>query len=221
MPTVEENLNLVGHAIKKYFSGGKDYGHIGFSQEDLFQIGSIGLIKAAKGYDDSLGFKFSTYAIRHITGEIYSELNRKSALIKYPRNIKMISLKLINRGVNYTIKSIMDEFELSKYSATLVLDCISNYQLPSLDEELPHTGGAVLFETIKCEDYLDPESELRERLSVLDELEFKIITMSLEGKSQKEISEVVGIAQPSVSRRIKKSIAKINMHFPESFVGGV
>ena len=53
---IEDNIGLV-HSIAKRFTGrGVDY-------EDLFQTGCVGLIKAVDNFDESKGFKFSTYAV--------------------------------------------------------------------------------------------------------------------------------------------------------------
>ena len=55
--------------------------------DDLIQIGYIGLLKAIKGFDEEKGFKFSTYAVPVITGEIRSQLRDQGA-IKISRSIK-------------------------------------------------------------------------------------------------------------------------------------
>lgn len=59
---VADNLNLVRYVIKKYYR--KDIKRVGY--EDLFQLGCIGLFKAAQAYDESMGLKFSTLASRAI-----------------------------------------------------------------------------------------------------------------------------------------------------------
>lgn len=60
---IKENMGLV-YAVARRFLGR------GIEQEDLFQIGSIGLIKAVDKFDPSLRFVFITYAVPMITGEI-------------------------------------------------------------------------------------------------------------------------------------------------------
>ena len=60
---VEKNLGLVQHVVKRYIGRGVD-------AEDLFQKGSIGLIKAIDKFDLSYEVKFSTYAVPMIAGEI-------------------------------------------------------------------------------------------------------------------------------------------------------
>lgn len=69
MVNVEEHLSLVKFTIKKYFIIFDQ-----FDYEEKYQIGCIGLIKAAKNFDDTLGIKFSHYAIIWIKGEITNYL---------------------------------------------------------------------------------------------------------------------------------------------------
>ena len=82
---IEENIGLV-HSIAKRFTGrGVDY-------EDLFQTGCIGLIKAVDNFDESKGFRFSTYAVPVIMGEI-RRIFRDGGAIKVSRALKEKSVK--------------------------------------------------------------------------------------------------------------------------------
>ena len=60
---IEQNLGLVHHIVKRFLGRG-------YEAEDLFQIGTIGLIKAIDKFDTSFDVKFSTYAVPLIAGEI-------------------------------------------------------------------------------------------------------------------------------------------------------
>ncbi len=82
---IEDNIGLV-HSIAKRFTGrGVDY-------EDLFQTGCVGLIKAVDNFDESKGFKFSTYAVPVIMGEI-RRIFRDGGAIKVSRALKEKSVK--------------------------------------------------------------------------------------------------------------------------------
>lgn len=65
---ITDNLKLVRFVMKRYFNNTHD--------EDLFQIGCLGLVKAAKAFDENKGFNFSTFAIKVITNEFFM-LSRK------------------------------------------------------------------------------------------------------------------------------------------------
>ncbi len=75
----------------------------GEEADDLIQIGYIGLIKAIKGFDKARGFKFSTYAVPLITGEIKSQM-RDTGRIKMSRSLKA-DMSLIRKAENnYILK---------------------------------------------------------------------------------------------------------------------
>ena len=82
---IEINLPLVSSISKKFINRGYDY-------EDIFQIGSMGLVKAINNFDDNFNVKFSTYAVPMIMGEI-KRFIRDDGIIKVSRNVKNFSKK--------------------------------------------------------------------------------------------------------------------------------
>ena len=68
-----KNMGLV-HSIAARFP------YSGVEYEDLVQIGSLGLLKAIRNFDESKGFAFSTYAVPVITGEIKRFLRDDGAI---------------------------------------------------------------------------------------------------------------------------------------------
>jgi RNA polymerase sporulation-specific sigma factor len=61
---VERNLRLVAHVVRKYESTGED-------MEDLISIGTIGLIKGIKTFDNEKGVKLATYVARCVENEVF------------------------------------------------------------------------------------------------------------------------------------------------------
>ena len=74
------NMGLVYSVVKRFCGRG-------YEKEDLIQIGSIGLIRAAERFDMSFGVQFSTYAIPMIIGEI-KRFIRDDGIIKVSRSLK-------------------------------------------------------------------------------------------------------------------------------------
>ena len=83
---IEINLPLVASISKKFLNRGYEY-------EDIFQIGSIGLVKAINNFDLNFNVKFSTYAVPMIIGEIKRFL-RDDGMIKVSRNVKSLARKI-------------------------------------------------------------------------------------------------------------------------------
>ena len=83
---VQENIGLVWSLVRRFNNRGYD-------MEDLFQIGSIGLLKSIEKFDLSFNVKFSTYAVPMIVGEIKRFL-RDDGIIKVSRSLKETAYKI-------------------------------------------------------------------------------------------------------------------------------
>ena len=94
---VTENMGLIWSIVRRFTGRGYD-------PEDLFQIGSIGLMKAIDKFDMSFEVKFSTYAVPMITGEIKRFL-RDDGMIKVSRSIKEMGtrVKCVREALNFTL----------------------------------------------------------------------------------------------------------------------
>lgn len=77
---MEENAPLVYKLARSFTGRGCEF-------EDLVQIGSIGMLKAIRSFDESRGFAFSTYAVPLIVGEIRRYL-RDDGTVKVSRRLK-------------------------------------------------------------------------------------------------------------------------------------
>lgn len=86
---VEENTGLIWCVVKRFYGRGTE-------AEDLFQIGSIGLLKAIDKFDLGYDVKFSTYAVPMITGEIKRFL-RDDGMLKVSRSLKEMHIKHIRQ----------------------------------------------------------------------------------------------------------------------------
>ena len=77
---VEENLGLIWSVVKRFFGRGVE-------ADDLFQLGSLGFLKAVEGFDPAFCTQFSTYAVPKIAGEIRRFL-RDDGAVKVSRGMK-------------------------------------------------------------------------------------------------------------------------------------
>ena len=106
---VTQNMGLVYTVAKKFINRGTEF-------EDLVQIGSIGLIKASKKFNEELGYQFSTYAVNLIIGEIKRYL-RDDGIVKISRKIKenMTKIKLAAEYLRKEMDREPTIKELSEY----------------------------------------------------------------------------------------------------------
>lgn len=117
-----ENTGLVWCIVKRFFGRGTD-------SEDLFQIGSIGLLKAIDKFDLNYDVKFSTYAVPMISGEIRRFL-RDDGMIKVSRSLKETAYKAflarerLQKKYNRepTMEELAAELEVEKEELAMALD---------------------------------------------------------------------------------------------------
>ena len=210
----EENTGLIYSVAKRFLGRGVE-------MEDLFQIGSIGLLKAVDKFDMSYDVKFSTYAVPMIIGEIRRYL-RDNNSIRVSRSLRDIAYKTIYTRENYmrqhlkepTIAEIADEIGIDKEMIVYAMDAI---QSPvSLFEPVYSEGGDTLYVMDQISDKKNLEENwvedisLRDAMNRLGERERHIIDLRFyEGKTQMEVSKEVGISQAQVSRLEKNALKQI------------
>ena len=127
---VEENVGLIWCVVKRFYGRGVE-------PEDLFQIGSIGLIKAIDKFDTSFQVRFSTYAVPMISGEIKRFL-RDDGMVKVSRTIKENGWKLhrasekllYEMGREPTIDELSQETGIMKEDIVMALE--ANTEIESI-----------------------------------------------------------------------------------------
>ncbi|MGN0308675.1 MAG: sigma-70 family RNA polymerase sigma factor [Lachnospiraceae bacterium] len=140
---IEKNLGLVHHIVKRFSGRGVD-------MEDLFQIGTIGLMKAIDKFDLSFGVKFSTYAVPLISGEIKRFL-RDDGLVKVSRSLKENGWK-VNRalehqkrekGTDMTLEELAKATGLNREEIIMAME--ANIQVESLYKSVYQSDGSEIY----------------------------------------------------------------------------
>lgn len=204
------NMRLVLSIIQRFNIKGDN-------ADDVFQVGMIGLIKSIDNFDQSLGVKFSTYAVPMIIGEIRRFLRDNNA-VKVSRSLRDIAYKamqakqeILKTSINDpTIDDIARKLEIPVRDVACALDAIS--EPVSLYETVygEDNENVLVMDQIKdldTENNLIEQTVLRDALSTLDEREKQILFLRYyDGKTQTEISKEIGISQAQVSRLEKNAI---------------
>lgn len=200
---IEQNLGLVHSCARKFIGRGIEY-------DDLYSSGCVGLIKAIDNFDESLGFKLSTYAVPVILGEI-KRLFRDGGMIKVSRTLKELSLKASKIAQNYK-KQNGDDIPISLLSQKLGVDVYKASEALSLSTPVmsltAHTddGEKTLdIPTVSIEDEIIERLSLADLLSTLDERDRQLITLRyFKHKTQVQVAQQLNMTQVQVSRKEKK-----------------
>ncbi len=188
--------------------------------DDVFQVGTIGLMKAIDNFNPDIGVRFSTYAVPMIIGEIRRYL-RDNNPVKVTRSLRDIAYRALSAREKLqkqttdepTIDEIAKELDIKTSDVAFALDAISEplslYETVYNDDD----GNFLVLDQLKDptnEDSWLEKSALKDALTSLDERERQILTLRYyEGKTQMEISSQIGISQAQVSRLEKNAIKSL------------
>lgn len=206
---VEENLGLIWSIVKRYTRKTVD-------NDDLYQLGCLGFLKAVQGFDTQFGTQFSTYAVPKIAGEIRRFL-RDDGAVKVGRSMREQAQTLYTARERLR-QSLGREPALSELSEAtgLAPEEIARTELAtnapeSLQQEM--ADGLTLEGTLGTE---APEEGLVERIALreaIDHLPEKermtILLRFFKGLTQEQTARIVGVSQVQISRLEHRGLEKL------------
>ena len=209
---LQKNSGLVWSVVRRFT-------HRGYDAEDLFQIGSIGLIKAVKRFDSSYEVRFSTYAVPLITGEIKRFL-RDDGIIKVSRHYKEINNKALTVRQKLecelmrepTMGEIAEALSISVYDLTEAMEactpCDSIYRTVSEEGKSEMYLLDKIFGT--SDETMADKASLKCAIDRLTERERNIIAYRyFMDETQSKVAKRMGISQVQVSRIEKKVLMRL------------
>ncbi|MBQ3005827.1 MAG: RNA polymerase sporulation sigma factor SigG [Clostridia bacterium] len=210
---ISGNLRLVLRVIQRFTNRGEN-------PDDLFQVGCIGLIKSIDNFDMTQNVRFSTYAVPMIIGEIRRYLRDNNA-VRVSRSMRDTAYHAMQAKEELTIKldreptieEIAKHLDVKKEDVVLALEAI--VEPVSLFEPVYSDGGDTIYIMDQVGDHNDDngwidEILLKEEISKLSPREKKILSLRfMQGKTQMEVAEEVGISQAQVSRIEKSALKQI------------
>lgn len=210
---VTNNSGLVWSIVNRFLGRG-------YSKEELYQVGCIGLIKAVQRFDVKFEVKISTFAVPYIMGEI-KRFIRDDGPIKVSRSIKELGAKireiqrdyLAKNGKDIKISEIATILNTSIEDIAIALD--ASRPLDSIDEEL-YEGDDTESKISKISNNKDEMGELINKMTIrklIKELEAReqeiIVLRYYKQKTQVEVAKALGISQVQVSRIEKKILLEM------------
>ena len=205
-----ENNNLIKSIVRRYLGKGVEY-------DDLYQLASMGLLKAVTGFDESFGVRFSTYAVPMIAGEI-KRFMRDDGSIKVSRAIKSLAKRInifveeysLIHGNQPSVKEIAKEFDLPESEVVFTMG--STHMPVSIysQGEYKDKKTQELLDKLPVEDRQEEivdSLQLKSAIEVLPEREKKVIILRyFRDMTQSEVALMLGVSQVQVSRIENKVI---------------
>ncbi len=213
---IVNHSNLVHYLANKYANKGEPL-------EDLYQVGSVGLIKAIDGFDPSRGLEFTTYATPTIMGEIKRHFRDKGWNVRVPRRLQDLSIK-VNAATDTLTRELQRSpsvTEIAEYLDASVDDVLEAMESSSAYSALPLETGTgeddeapSVIDKIGVEDKglesADDRVLLADVLKEFPPRERDILKMRFdEGLTQVEIAKRLGVSQVQVSRLLRRTIQKL------------
>lgn len=204
---VEENAGLIWSVARRFMGRGAE-------PDDLYQLGSLGFLKAIEGFDLQYGTQFSTYAVPKIAGEIRRFL-RDDGAVKVSRSIKEQATTIKSArsrltaalGRDPTIQEISRQTGFSPEEIALAETATAATE--SIQRETGDEGFTlenVLTDT-ESEDRMVEKIALRQAVDALPEREKMVINLRyFHCLTQQRVAKVMSISQVQVSRIEKKAL---------------
>ena len=200
---IRENLGLV-HACAKRFKGR------GIEYDDLYQAGCVGLVKAFDNFNSELGYKFSTYAVPVIIGEI-KRLFRDGGAVKVSRGLKELSLKVtrevqrfaLENGREPTVKELSEIMSIEPEQVSEALTVSMQPLSLTLSDDDGESQADIPVQS--PDESITEIMSLNTEISRLDERDRKMIELRyFKGMTQSQAAKLLDMTQVQVSRREKK-----------------
>ena len=207
---IEDNSRLVWSIVRRFNGRGYDI-------EDLYQIGSIGLIKAIQRFDTSFEVRLSTYAVPYILGEI-KRFIRDDGPVKVSRSIKELNTKInelkrqyLLNGKEITLEQICKELKIQKEDAIIAMESTNAVESMDAAANAENKDGKqmTIFDKLSTgkneEELITNKMVINQLLNELKDRDKEIILLRFfKEKTQTEVANILGISQVQVSRIERK-----------------
>ena len=206
---IVENSRLIWSVVRRYTGRGAE-------QEDLYQLGCIGFLKAIHGFDPDFGTQFSTYAVPKIAGEMRRFL-RDDGTVKVSRTLRERSARIAQARTELSA-ALGREPVLSELAEYLTLEpediAMVETATASVTSLSAETGEGLTLESVLgdegMEDALVEQLDLRAAIARLPERERTVIDLRyFRAFTQERTARVIGVSQVQVSRIERRAVERL------------
>ena len=225
---IEQYMSLVRSLARRYSYRGEQL-------EDLVQIGAIALIKAIDRFDLERGVELTTYATPNIIGEIKRHFRDKGWSVRVPRRLQELSAKVNQASDELTnqLQRSPSVAEIADRLGTTVDEVLEAMESSSAYSSVPLEGGGSSDDDESpsvIDHYVTEDADLAasdDRIVLEDAIadfsprEQDVIRMRfVDGLTQVEIAERMGISQVQVSRLLRRTLRRLQDKIdPEGIMG--
>lgn len=204
-----ENSRLIWSVVRRYVGRGVE-------QDDLYQLGCIGFLKAIQGFDPAFGTQFSTYAVPKIAGEMRRFL-RDDGTVKVSRTLRERSARIAQARTELTA-ALGGEPSLSELAEYLGLEpediAMAETATSAVASLSAETGEGLTLESVLGDDGMEESLvehlDLRAAIERLPERERTVILLRyFRCFTQEQTAKVISVSQVQVSRIERKAVQQL------------
>jgi RNA polymerase sigma-B factor len=205
----------------------------GRERADLNQVAYLGLVKAARGFDQSKGESFPAYAAPTITGELKRYLRDRTWVVRPPRHIQDLRTRMFRAEPELTqslgrspsvaeLAGVLDEDPAAVQEA---ISASSSMHPDSLDAVNPHSDAPSIGEVLACPETplerLEELACLRDAIQDLDTADRELLYRRYFcEETQVQLGKRLGMSQMQVSRRLAKVLVELQRRLEGSSLPG-
>lgn len=206
----------LARAVARKFSGR------GVETEDLEQVAGMALLKALERFDPARGFRFVTYAVPTITGDVRNYLRDKSGMMRMPRDMRQRLYQMTQEQERFerehlrapTATELAERMGIAPEEFLALLNLRAQSDAVSLDMPVGEEGDTRLSDLLGS---ADDRFECMERsewaqwlLSKVGDTERELLTLRFrDGLGQRETAKRLGISQMQVSRLERRALSRL------------
>lgn len=206
----------LARAVARKFSGR------GVETEDLEQVAGMALLKALERFDPARGFRFVTYAVPTITGDVRNYLRDKSGLMRMPRDMRQRLYQMTQEQERFerehlrapTATELSERMGIAPEEFMALLSLRMQSDAVSLDTPVGEEGDTQLSDLLGSPDDRFERMERSEwtqwLLSKVGDTERELLTLRYrDGLGQRETAKRLGISQMQVSRLERRVLSRL------------
>jgi RNA polymerase sigma-B factor len=217
---VAAHMPLVRYLARRFAGRGEP-------SDDLVQIGTIGLLQAIDRFEPERGLEFSTFATPNIAGEIKRHFRDRGWMVRVPRRLQELQGELAagigelsqRLGRSPTVAELAGHLSISEDDVIEATESARAYSALPLDVPNSATGMTIADSLVDGSadlEHVELRHALRPVLADLPVRQRLALTLRfVDGRTQSEIAEVLGISQVHVSRLLAKTLAELRTKLPD------